>query len=542
MLYFGIDLGTTNSCIARYDKDFDQLTVIPNIKAQSTTPSVVYLPASDAPEVVGDTAINQLKVEPKRVITYTKRLIANDKKFKEDNAFDNYPTFRGIKQNPITISSMILKSLTFNNPGFKEIVGNDDFAAVVTFPAYFTDEAKARTKQAAELAGLKKVEMIEEPIAAALSYGVGHDNKNETVLVYDLGGGTFDVTIIQFDSNGNGKVLAKEGDPYLGGGDWDNNFGYYLWQRYNELNKQPIELTLEDFDYLKNNRALEIGVLKRVNKFRLLAQEAKHRLTDLTETDVPIDDDTVIKVTREEFDDQTKLLLLRSFGLVDQVLQDLEERQKDQGQNINITSVLLVGGSSLMPQVKQGLEEQYSQFVGRIHLHDPHLAVAKGAAIYCDAVFGTPNPASKPIKKIDTIASFSYGIESCDTDGKGNVTDTHIALLIKKGDTLPATVSNEFCTITRQDRIRILVYRSEAQDDIASLDQGEVIGKENMFRFNSYVPPNTGVVVTMLLEESGLLHVSAKSKVDNGYLEFELKAVGTMSDTECRAFQASQRK
>ena len=529
MIYFGIDLGTTNSCIARYDKDFDQLTVIPNIRAQSTTPSVVYLPDGDAPEVVGDTAINQLKVEPKRVITYTKRLIANDKKFKEDGAFDNYPTFKGIKQNPITISSMILKSLTFNNPGFKELVGNDDYAAVVTFPAYFTDEAKARTKQAAELAGLKRVEMIEEPIAAALSYGVGHDNKNETVLVYDLGGGTFDVTIIQFDANGNGKVLAKEGDPYLGGGDWDNCFGYYLWRRYNEEHKQKVELSPEDFDYLKSNKELEINVLKRVNKFRLLAQEAKHRLTDLTETDVPIDDDTVIHVTREEFDNETRLLLLRSFGLVDDVIQ---------GQNIS--SVLLVGGSSLMPQVRKGLEEQYSQFVGKIQLHDPHLAVAKGAAIYCDAVFGTHGPGTKQVPEITTISSFSYGIESCDTDEKGNIIDTHIALLIRKGDTLPATVSNDFFTIARQDRIKILVYRSEVKDAVASLDQGEVIGKESFIRFNGFVPPNTGVVVTMMLDQSGLLHVSAKSKVDDGYLEFKLQAVGTMSDSECRAYQASQ--
>jgi len=376
MFYFGIDLGTTNSCIASYDKEFDQLTVIPNIRAQSTTPSVVYLPDSDKPEIVGDTAINQLKIEPKRVVTYTKRLIANDDKFKEEGAFDNYPTFKGIKQNPITISSMILKSLTFNNPGFKELIGKDDFRAVVTFPAYFTDEAKARTKQAAELAGLNKVEMIEEPFAAAIAYGI---DCNQTVLVYDLGGATFDVTVIHFDRNGNGKILAKDGDPYLGGGDWDNILGYYLWQRYNEMHKQEISLTIEDFDYLKNNKDMEISALKRVNKFRLLAQKVKHLLTDLEETDVLMDDDddTMIHVTRKDFDEQTNLLLLRTFSLMDEVIEDQ-----------NITSVLLVGGSSLMPQVKAGLEENYSQFIGKIHLCDPQLAVAKGAAIYCNKIYG----------------------------------------------------------------------------------------------------------------------------------------------------------
>ena len=382
MHYFGIDLGTTNSCIAAYDEDSGLVSIIPAVGARSTTPSVVYLPESDGPEVVGELAVNQLRIEPQRVVTYTKRLIANDEKFKEEGAFDNYPMFKGIKQNPITISSMILKSLTFNNPGFKEIIGKDDFRAVITFPAYFTDEAKARIKQAAELAGLNKVEMIEEPIAAALSYGVGHDNKNETVLVYDLGGGTFDVTIIQFDANGNGKVLAKEGDPYLGGGDWDTILGYRLWESYNEKHKQEITLTLEDFDYMKSHKDLEISVLKCVNKFRLLAQEAKHMLTDLEETDVLMDDDddTMLHVTRKDFDELTRPLLLRTFDLIDDMIT-----------HHDVNAVLLVGGSTFMPQVKAGLEEEFSQFIGKIHLRDPHLAVAKGAAIYCNKSYHLPS-------------------------------------------------------------------------------------------------------------------------------------------------------
>ena len=140
------------------------------------------------------------------------------------------------------------------------------------------------------------------------------------------------------------------------------------------------------------------------------------------------------------------------------------------------------------------------------------------------------------------ISSFSYGIESSDVDAKGNITDTHIAILIKKGTSLPAKVSEDFFTIGRTNKMRIQVYWTDVEDSRAALDQGNKIGDESFVKFDTIVPPETGVAVQMELDSAGQLHITAKSKVDGGCVDFVLKAIGLMSDAEISNFQATQKK
>lgn len=512
---FGIDLGTTFSCVATYDEKYNKTEVLKNLEGDATTPSVVYV-ESDTSVVVGKQAVNQLKgVNARKVVSFAKRLIADDEKCEARN-FEGYPISRGEQLTPITTSSHILKKLT-ENPAVKNLIGNEKPNVVITFPAYFSASARKRTIQAGEIAGLNVLGTIEEPVAAALSYGFRADARNKVILVYDLGGGTFDVTIVKFDENGKAEVLAKDGDHILGGVDWDNDFAFYIWSQYSQQCPQKIELCESDFS---SDEISDLEKLRKVNHFRRLAQEAKHGLTDLTSYDIECDNEgTIVSVTRDIFESVTKDRLESTFDILNRVLGEIPDTE--------ISNVLLVGGSTKMPQVKAGLET-YSRFSGKIMFEDPDEAVAKGAAIMAYQMSTDVGTGSLPPgPQIDNISSKSYGIQACDPSRN----HIYISNIICRGDRIPTERTEKFSTIEEnQNSIKIVVYESDDKRAQIELNDGKQISREDYcVRFDSSVPKGTSIAVTFKLDKSGVLSVSAKSLVDSGRVDFDLQLQGVMS-------------
>lgn len=522
MATFGIDLGTTYSCIAHYDDEFQRVVVVNNQEGKPTTPSVVYI-NGDNECVVGERAVNRLTgKDAPRVIECAKRLLASDN-LCEENDFPSYPDFRRRKLNPTTVSSLILGKLMRENIYVKDITKDTEPEVVITFPADFSLGAKARTREAGEKAGLKIIGMIEEPIAAALSYGFSEKTKNQTVLVYDLGGGTFDATILRFDENGKVSILNKYGDPRRGGIDWDNAFAHHIWQRYVQDNPQPIELTLEDFT---NPSADDVAKLIKVNRFRLKAKAAKHELTDCDDFDVTCDDDgNSVNVTLEEFDQVTQ-------DLLNSTIEPIRSLVVEAG---TVDKVLLVGGSTWMRQVRRGLEEAFPQFKGNVELCDPDQAVAKGAALYAAAKSaergGLSTPPPEVAKDITNLASKSYGLRCY----RASDDVLHISNLINIGDQLPAVGEETFETrVDNQTEVEIYVYESEEKNRLAAngaslgipLEMGELISSEAVATFNHPVPKKTPVFFRFELNEMGELHIVAKPK-DGKDLEFTLRLRGT---------------
>lgn len=521
MATFGIDLGTTFSCIAHYDEAHDRVEVLTNTEGRNITPSVVYVKDDDN-FAVGETALNQLKgPNARQVIAFTKRLLADDV-LCDKNEFPNYPTFRGNKLNPTTVSSMILKKLTGLNENVQSIVKDGTTDVVITFPAYFSQSARQRTREAGENAGLNVVGMIEEPIAAALSYGFGEKTKNQTVLVYDLGGGTFDITIIHFGADGVPTVLKKDGDPMKGGVDWDNEFAYHLWKKYIQDNPQSIELELEDF---KNPGTDDLAKLRKINAFRSFAQHAKHELTTLDTVDVECDGDgNLVTVTLDEFNEVTSDLLNSTLGPVDDLISGVGD----------IERVLLVGGSSRMRQVRAGLEENFPQFKGKVEMCDPDQAVAKGAALYAAAQRakndGTPHKGPSIGAGFRNISSKSYGVACYRFDDV-----FHVSNLINLGDKLPAVGEETFYTREQgQTCIAVEIYESDAKNEIApdgtnmgiSIESAKKVSDDAHADFDNPVPKGTPVAVRFELSESGELHIIAKPQ-GGKVLDFKLQLKGT---------------
>lgn len=528
MATFGIDLGTTFSCIARFDEEHERVEVLNNTEGRNITPSVVFVKDDDN-FAVGETALNQLKgPNARKVIAFAKRLLADDS-LCEKNQFDEYPNFKGEKLNPTTVSSMVLKKLTGLNENVQNIVKGEPINVVITFPAYFSQSARQRTREAGENAGLNVIGMIEEPIAAALSYGFGEKTRNKTVLVYDLGGGTFDITVIRFGDDGAPVVLKKDGDPMKGGVDWDNHFGFHLWQKYIKDNPQDIVLSLDDFI---TPQADDLAKLRKINAFRSFAQKAKHELTTLDSVDVECDGDgNLVSATLEEFNDVTSDLLNSTLGPVGDLISDVGD----------IDQVLLVGGSSRMRQVRAGLEREFPQFVGKIEMCDPDQAVAKGAAIYAAAQkFKSDNGgacANLAVPKglsigasFSNISSKSYGVSCYRFDDAFIVSN-----LINVGDKLPAVGEETFYTRNEgQTSISVDVYESDLKNEIRSdgqnmgimLESAKKVSEDAHADFNRPVPKGTPVSVRFELNEAGELHIVAKPQ-GGQVLDFKLQLKGT---------------
>ena len=458
----GIDLGTTNSCVAV--KEGDNVTVIPNPEGQRTTPSVVAF-SKDGQILVGQLAKRQAIVNPDRTVISIKRSMGSDKTVSID----------GKSYTPQQISAMILQKL---KKDAEEYLGTSISDAVITCPAYFTDAQRQATKDAGTIAGLNVLRIINEPTAACLAYGVNIEKNDNKIMVYDLGGGTFDVSILDV-GDGVFEVLSTAGDNRLGGDDWDNRIVEWLAGEFKKS---------DGIDLLKDKMAAQ--------RLREAAEKAKIELSSMQETTISLPFITADatgpkhleqKLTRAKFEELTRDLLERTKNPVRTALKDagLEASQ--------IHKILLVGGSTRMPMVQTLVKE----LMGKEPTKgiNPDECVAMGAAIQGAILSGE----QQGIVLVD-VTPLSLGLETL-----GGV----FTKIIDKNTAIPVSKSQVFTTAAdNQPQVEIHVLQGEramASDNVS-------LGR---FFLDGIKPAPRGVPqieVTFDIDANGIVNVTAKDK------------------------------
>ena len=377
---YGIDLGTTYSCVAYLDES-GKPVICKNSLEESTTPSVLQI-VEGKENIVGKSAKDTAIFEPLYTLSFVKNFIGKRDPETKEFIRLNYGE-EGREISPVDASAEILKVLAReagHQPG--EIVKD----VVITCPAYFSNERRKATKEAGKRAGLNVLRIVEEPTAAALAYGVGREMTGKTFLVYDLGGGTFDVTIMRVNTDGTYQVLCSDGDHDLGGGKWDSAIYDYVYSEWENQFSPSEEMDVEAQQDLS-----------------LLAEDAKKKLTDMPAYTISLithEGKIRVEITRELFDSLTEELLESTINLTKKAIAQSQgfAAEKDSEGNLHeksltqilnefeykydktkIDKILLVGGSTLMPQVRKRVEQVFG--VETVSF-EPHGAVAKGAALY----------------------------------------------------------------------------------------------------------------------------------------------------------------
>jgi len=348
---YGIDLGTTYSVIATLDENGLPEVIENTDDASQLLASAVYFPEGGGNPVVGASAKNQVEVEPDRVVQFVKREIG-----KPDAQIRD---FDGVKYDPITISSLILKRMK----EYADAQGHDVHDVVITCPAYFGNEEKMATKQAGIIAGFNVLNIVHEPTAAALNYCCREFRENRKIMVYDLGGGTFDITLFDFSVDDSGKasidVIRTGGDDRLGGIDWDARLFDHICEKY--ADEEGVTKDEMDSELRQRIRA-EVETTKRT------LSNMQRRSFTINYAGTP----TRLEVEREKFEELTRDLVERTMDFVRKLLSDTGISSSD------VDIVLLVGGSTMMPMIKAAVE---ALFPNKVRVEQPNLAVAKGAAL-----------------------------------------------------------------------------------------------------------------------------------------------------------------
>ncbi len=516
----GIDLGTTNSCVSVMEGGKPK--VIENSEGTRTTPSVVGY-QDNGESLVGAPAKRQAVTNPKDTVYAVKRLIG--RKFEEDevqkdiklmpytiskaDSGDAWVEIKGDKKAPPQISAEILRKM---KQTAEDYLGETVTEAVITVPAYFNDSQRQATKDAGKIAGLEVKRIINEPTAAALAFGMDKKEGDRKIAVYDLGGGTFDVSIIEI-SNVDGEhqfeVLSTNGDTFLGGEDFDNRIIEHLAEIFEKEN--GVDLTK---DMLAKQRLKEA------------AEKSKIELSSSTQTEVNLPYITadssgpkhlVVKLTRAKLESLVA-------DLIDRTVEPCQTAMKDAGMsNGDISDVILVGGQTRMPKVQDKVKEIFG--VEARKDVNPDEAVAVGASIQAGVMQGDV----KDVLLLD-VTPLSLGIETL-----GSVSTK----LIKKNTTIPTKASQVFST-AEDNQSAVTIHVLQGEREMASGNKS--LGQFNLTDIPSAPRGTPQIEVTFDIDANGILHVNAKDKATGKENKITIKANGGLSEEEIKRMEEDAEK
>ena len=512
---FGIDLGTTYSSIACVD-EYGKTIVIPNSENERVTPSVVFFDGDNI--VVGDVAKESSKLYPDEVVSFVKRSMGEQNYIYE---------FNGKQYRAEEISSFIIRKVVQDAEQHLGISGAKD--VVIPCPAYFGINEREATRRAGEIAGYNVRQIINEPTAAAITYGSMETDRERVVLVYDLGGGTFDITMIEIKPHASIEVICTGGDHNLGGKDWDDRIVAHLVEEFQKSTGSKEDI-LEDPDTCQD--------------LQLSAEKAKKVLSQREKTPVLIThggERVKITLERKLFENITQDLLERTVSLTHEMLHEARKKGRDRFDNI-----ILVGGSTRMPIVAERIRQEFST---EPKLFDPDEAVAKGAAIYGWKIFLQDEVKDKVAQKtgknvdelddledidlkdvldeveemvaqdtgytvsdiqrsrikIQNVTSKSFGVIAHDSNDQEIVYN-----LILKNNEVPVNISRAFGTaVANQEAASIQIMENESGETVTRPEHAVLIGNA-VLNLPSDLKENTAIEITFRLNEEGRLEITAE--------------------------------